>query len=505
MEDPVKPEEIQRARAYIDQMVKERFGQNPIIDHLFKMVDDIPLMGGKPIRKQMELPMHVEVVGSPDSKGVISHTFTPPPGKLIDERFAPLILVSKEASQVGLREINLPAAETLKLQILSDLMQFQKFSDADIASNRTAEYLSKTTDVLGNGDPSFEHKIANVAKIGRTVIVGADADYRVKYSIPIFSRDADPHRVRQDLLDLTAKTAKSHTVHDFSFETWGKAVVSLTPYKDAPFARISAHSPTPFKNGDLLVTSVDGKKTVSMVFDVKKLGNPPDLYEAHAVQANPQIGIGHAVVEPSIKTESRPTVRTAKNNPTAQPEKPAAAATHEPHAPAAAAKPGISPTLANHLKVGARGVVGVGAAIASGAPKTVEEGLKLGAEAILPGSTTAGNDVCKMTGTVAGGVAGTAAAMGAGALAFGGTVVPTTPVGATVISVAAGAAAFTATQPVAKLGTEALCNAVLSDGVKNAANKALRTLHSALTFGGSEKVAQNSHKQQVATGSQGKQ
>ncbi len=158
-----------------------------------------------------------------------------------------------------------------------------------------------------------------------------------------------------------------------------------------------------------------------------------------------------------------------------------------------------------HLKGGLLGVAGAGAGAAAAveAHKGVGAALNAAAEAILPGSSTSGNDVCKVAGTVIGGVAGTVAAAGAGALTFGGTAIPTTPVGATVLSVAAGGAAYSVTQPVAKQATEALCNTVLPDSVKAAAGKAIAAINSALSFGGSDKAPQNPHKQVVADAGKG--
>jgi hypothetical protein len=143
-----------------------------------------------------------------------------------------------------------------------------------------------------------------------------------------------------------------------------------------------------------------------------------------------------------------------------------------------------------HIKGGLLGVAGAGAAAAVEAHKGVGAALNAAAEAILPGSSTAGNNVCKVAGTVIGGVAGTVAAAGAGTATFTATAVPTTPVGATVLSVAAGGAAYSVTQPVAKQATEALCNTVLPDSVKAAAGKAIAAINSALSFGGSDKAPQ---------------
>lgn len=158
---------------------------------------------------------------------------------------------------------------------------------------------------------------------------------------------------------------------------------------------------------------------------------------------------------------------------------------------AIAAKAKIPSAAATHLKGGALGVVGAGSAAAMEAHNGVGAAVRAAQEAILPGSTTAGGDACKIIGTVAGGVAGTVVAGAAGAAAFtGGTATavpilgPAAPVAGGAAALAAGGATFSITQPVVKQGAELACNKV-ADAIKSVA--------SSVSFGGSDRVAQNSH------------
>lgn len=150
--------------------------------------------------------------------------------------------------------------------------------------------------------------------------------------------------------------------------------------------------------------------------------------------------------------------------------------------------------------LGATGAITAMAMEAGNGPRA---SINAASEAILPGSTTSGNDTCKVTGTVVGGVAGTLAGAGAGGLTFGALGGPANPL-AYYGAAGAGAVAYSVTQPVVKQGSEALCNAVLPDSVKRVAGDVIAALDSIVTFGGDEKVAQNTHKQ-VSAEYQGKQ
>jgi hypothetical protein len=166
----------------------------------------------------------------------------------------------------------------------------------------------------------------------------------------------------------------------------------------------------------------------------------------------------------------------------------------QPHTPKTKAPSAIG----THVKGGALGLAGAGIAYATEAHKGVGAGLVAAQEAIMPGSTTVGNNFCKLTGNVVGNVAGAVGAASVGSAAFvGGTAAsapvlgPAAPVAGGAAAMAAGGATFSVTQPAVSNLTEFACNKVLPDSVKQAASKALAALDSALTFGGDAKVAQH--------------
>jgi hypothetical protein len=144
---------------------------------------------------------------------------------------------------------------------------------------------------------------------------------------------------------------------------------------------------------------------------------------------------------------------------------------------------------ANIFKGGLPGLAGAGAAAYLELDKGVAAGISAFQEAIMPGSTTSGKDVCKFTGTVVGNVTGAVVAAPVSAAAFvGGTAasVPllglAAPAGGGVAAFVAGGATFSVTQPATSKLTEAACNAMLSDKVKQVADSMLGKLDAVLSF-----------------------
>lgn len=134
--------------------------------------------------------------------------------------------------------------------------------------------------------------------------------------------------------------------------------------------------------------------------------------------------------------------------------------------------------------IGTVGVGGEAAVAAYNAPKDHKMSAAINAaqEAIAKGSTTAGADICKITGVGLSGAMVWGASSGT-FLASGGPLVPWISVPATMVvgSVTAGYA------PKASKGIESVCNAVVPESVKEAVSTALNgTLQTAVALLGGE-------------------
>ncbi len=117
----------------------------------------------------------------------------------------------------------------------------------------------------------------------------------------IYSPDTQALDMLMPLVDVTFKTRRTHSAHDFGQESAGTIFLNGWALEGLANGLNEIHviSATPIKNGDMIITrDLGGNTILRMAFDVEAHPKKDDVYRFVAMRPIPHLHIGHAVSQP---------------------------------------------------------------------------------------------------------------------------------------------------------------------------------------------------------------